>query len=200
MDDKTGELVLGTEGGWDESRHGMWTCFPGVTIVLPQPFPVLCAAELSPSFNRDWKISTIRIMEILPVGSVMTWGCGTRTCMHIHTDRDVQRYRGQWFCIFPIPKIANPWCVSFGKPQSLQMLNEICWLSSNENYFCHMRGGEENLTGSSEKTINRLQRGTGTVKALLQENNWEMMGRSGYYKHMVKLNNKSPQNTVVWWD
>lgn len=63
-----------------------------------------------------------------------------------------------------------------------------------------MKGGEENLTGSSEKTINRLQNGTETLKMLLQENNWEMMDRSGYYEHMVKVNSKSPKNAVAWWD
>jgi len=60
-----------------------------------------------------------------------------------------------------------------------------------------MRGREKNLTGSSEKTINRFQRGTGTVKMLLQGNKWEMIDRSGCYKHVVKLNNESPQNAVV---
>lgn len=60
-----------------------------------------------------------------------------------------------------------------------------------------MREGEKNLTGSSEKTINRLQRGLETVKTWLQENNWEMMDWFDYYKLRVKLNNKSPQNTVV---
>ena len=40
-----GELALGTEGRWDGSRHGAWTCFPGVTVVLPQPFPLLLIAN-----------------------------------------------------------------------------------------------------------------------------------------------------------
>ena len=122
--------------------------------------------------------------------------------MHAHTEihRDVQRYRGQWFCSSPTCKVANPWCVNLGNAQSLQTLNEIGWLSANEYYFCCMRGREKNLTGSSEKTINRFQRGTGTVKMLLQGNKWEMIDRSGCYKHVVKLNNESPQNAVVWWD
>lgn len=57
---------------------------------------------------------------------------------------------------------------------------------------------EGNLTVRIEKTISRLQQDMGTVKTLLQENKWEMMDGSGYYKHVLKLNNRLPQNTEIW--
>lgn len=63
-----------------------------------------------------------------------------------------------------------------------------------------MRGGEENLTESSEQTISRHQKGTGGVKTLLQDNNWELMYRSGYLDHLVRRHDKPPQNTEVCYD
>lgn len=61
-------------------------------------------------------------------------------------------------------------------------------------------GREGNLTVSSEKTINKHQRGTGRIKTLLHDNNWELMYRSGYLKHMVRMHHKPPQNTEVFYN
>lgn len=76
------------------------------------------------------------------------------------------------------------------------MLNEIGWLSSNEDYFCCMRGGE-NLTESSEKTINRHQRGTGRVKTLLQDSNKELIRLFNSYGEKAR---QATQNTEVCYD
>lgn len=44
----------------------------GLMILLPWPFCFVCAVESSVSFNHDLKTVTIRIMENLPVGAVIT--------------------------------------------------------------------------------------------------------------------------------
>lgn len=58
-----------------------------------------------PSFNRKWKISASRIIEIWPAGAVITWGCGM--CTRTHTQRYAELYsdsKASDFAVLLCPK------------------------------------------------------------------------------------------------
>lgn len=110
------------------NSHRIPKCFPGAEIVLPQPFPVLCAVELSPSFNHDWKFPAPRMMEPLPGRAGGTRGCGM--CTHMGTPRAAS----------PGPKICK----------SLEILTPFKYLMRSVDYHqrkipCVIRSVEKRI-------------------------------------------------------